>query len=371
MSKEPSRQTMRAMVLTGHGGPEKLVYRTDHPKPAAGADEVLVRVRASGLNNTDINTRTAWYSKSVRGATSEALDADTSDTTGDWGGSGLNFPRIQGGDVCGIVESVGANADNALIGRRVLLDPCLRDLDDPDNFDKAGYLGSERDGGFGEYVALHHAYVHPIESSLSDAELATFPIAYVTAENMLERAQVTADDVILVTGASGGVGSALIQLAKRRGARVVAQCSASKHDAIAPLGADALLGRDVNDLAAALQTAIGRPTVTVVADVVGGAAWQQLINVLSRRGRYTCAGAIAGAVVEFDLRVFYLHDLTFTGTTISPAGMFARLVKYIERGEVRPLLAATYPLEQLREAQAAFVSKKHVGNIVVTVSNDE
>lgn len=362
-----SKETMRAMVLTGHGGPDKLVWREDYPKPSPGTDEALVCVRASGLNNTDINTRTAWYSKSVRGGTSNTSAADASET-GDWGGSGLKFPRIQGGDVCGVVASVGANVDDEIIGRRVLLDPCLRDLDNPDDFDKAGYLGSERDGGFAEYVALHHAYVHPIESDLSDAELATFPIAYITAENMLERAQVNDEDIVLVTGASGGVGSALIQLAKRRGARVVAQCSKNKHDAIASLGADALLDRDIDDLAGALQSTIGRSKVTVVADVVGGKRWQQLIDVLSRRGRYTCAGAIAGAIVEFDLRVFYLHDLTFTGATISPAGMFARLVKYIEHGKVRPLLAGTYPLEKLHDAQAAFVSKKHVGNIVVTAN---
>ena len=118
---------------------------------------------------------------------------------------------------------------------------------------------------------------------------------------------------------------------------------------------------------AALRQATGRAEVDVVADVVGGPLWLQLIDVLARGGRYTCAGAIAGPVVEFDLRTFYLRDLTFTGATVVPPGLFADLVGTIERGEIRPLLAATYPLENLRQAQAAFLAKRHTGNIVVTM----
>ena len=361
--------TMSAMVLEGHGGPERLVWHEDWPKPAAGAGEALVRVGACGLNNTDINTRTAWYSKSVQGATVEggAGGAGDGDDAGDWGGAGLKFPRIQGGDVCGVVEAVGTGVDPGLVGQRVLLDPCLWDLEEPQDFDKAGYLGSEQDGGFAEYVAVRQESVHPVDSGLSDAELATFPIAYLTAENMLERAQVTSADAVLVTGASGGVGSALVQLAKRRGARVVALCSQSKRAEVAALGADAVLARDVADLSTALRQALGRETVTVVADVVGGDGFARLIEALARGGRYTCSGAIAGPIVDLDLRTMYLHDLTFTGATISPPGMFARLVGYIERGEVRPLLAGSWPLEQLHEAQTAFVAKKHVGNMVVSV----
>ncbi len=113
--------------------------------------------------------------------------------------------------------------------------------------------------------------------------------------------------------------------------------------------------------------ATGSSKVSVVADVVGGSYWPHLIDSLARGGRYTCAGAIAGPMVELDLRTFYLNDLTFTGATIVPPGVFADLVGYIEHGEVRPMLAATYPLEKLRVAQQAFIDKKHTGNIVVTM----
>jgi NADPH:quinone reductase-like Zn-dependent oxidoreductase len=106
----------------------------------------------------------------------------------------------------------------------------------------------------------------------------------------------------------------------------------------------------------------------VVADVVGGPIWPQLIGALRRGGRYTCAGAIAGPVVEFDLRTFYLNDLTLTGATIVPPGRFAELIGYIERKEIRPLVAARYPLERLREAQRAFLEKGFVGNIVIDLA---
>lgn len=355
---------MKAFVLTGHGDMDKLVYHTDWPVPVAGEGEVLVKVHACGLNNTDVNTRTAWYSKGVsESTTGGAFDtADENDAT--WGGAPITFPRIQGADVCGTVV-VGPDK---LMGRRVLVETWLRDWRDPLNMAKIGYFGSECDGGYAEYVKIDARHAHPIDSDLSDAELATFATSWITAENMLNRANVTKSDTVLIPGASGGVGSALIQLANRRGATTIAMASKSKHDAVAAFGPHAILDRAPDNLKQALRQVIGRDTVSVVADVVGGSYWPQLIDVLDRGGRYTCAGAIAGPMVEMDLRTFYLRDLTFTGATIVPPGVFADLVGYIERGEVKPALAATYPLERLHDAQQAFIDKKHTGNIVVTVT---
>ena len=361
-------RTMRAVVLTGHGGLDRLSFRTEWPVPRPGPGQVLVAVGACGLNNTDVNTRTAWYSAGVSGATTGEASEAAEDTDAAWGGKAITFPRIQGADVCGRVVALGEACDSSLLGRRVLIDPWLRDWDDPLNRDKCGYFGSECDGGFAEYAVIDARHVHPVESELADAELATFATAYMTAENMLNRAEVHAGDRVLISGASGGVGSALIQLARRRGAETVALCGTSKAEAVRALGADYVLPRAHEDLKAALGTVTGRDEVTVVADVVGGALWPQLISALARGGRYTCAGAIAGPVVSFDLRTFYLRDLVFTGATVPPPGVFADLVGYIERGEVRPLLAAAWPLRDLVVAQEAFIAKRHVGNIAVTMA---
>ncbi|MFY0309055.1 alcohol dehydrogenase family protein [Leisingera sp. D0M16] len=354
-------ETMKAMVLTGHGDLDKYEWHQDWPVPQPGPMEVLIKVGACGLNNTDVNTRSGWYSKTVEDATTGGAFDKVGEEDPTWGGRPLTFPRIQGADAVGEVVAVGDGADPALIGKRVMVGGWVRDWDDPENKDKAGYFGSECDGGFAEYTKADVRGVAVVESPLSDAELATFSCSYVTAEGMLSRAGVGAGDTVLIPGASGGVGGALIQLAKRRGARVIAMASEAKHAEVAELGPDLILPRAPENLRAAL----GDEKVTVVADVVGGAQWPKLIDVLERGGRYTCSGAIAGPMVEMDLRTFYLRDLTFTGSTVTPHHNFTDVVSYIEKDEIRPALAATYPLEQLKEAQAAFIAKKHTGNIVV------
>ena len=354
--------TMRAMVTMGHGDIDQMVLHEDWPRPDPAPGEVLIRVKACGLNNTDVNTRSGWYSKTVSEATTGGAFEKVGEEDPTWGGAPITFPRIQGADVCGEVVAVGEGADASLIGQRVITDNWLRDPADPANKDKTGYFGSERDGGFAEYTTIPATNVVPVNSGFSDAELATFSCSYSTAEGMLTRARVDASDTVLVPGASGGVGGALVQLAKRRGARVIALASEPKHDDVRALGADVVLPRAPENLRAAL----GEDKITVVADVVGGPFWPNVIDVLERGGRYTCSGAIAGPIVEFDLRTFYLRDLTFTGSTVIDPEVMTNLVRYIEAGEIRPALAATYPLEELREAQSAFIEKRHTGNIVVT-----
>lgn len=353
--------TMNAMVTMGHGDLDQMVFHTDWPRPEPAPGEVLIRVGACGLNNTDVNTRSGWYSKSV----TEATTGNAFETVGQddptWGAAPISFPRIQGADVCGEIVSVGEGVDPTRIGERVITDGWLRDVSDLDDINKTGYFGSERDGGFAQYTTTPARNALPVTSDLSDAELATFSCSYSTAEGMLTRAKVAENDTVLVTGASGGVGGALVQLAKRRGARVIAMASEAKHGDVAQLGPDKILPRDPADLRAAL----GDEKITVVADIVGGSYWPTLIDVIERGGRYTCSGAIAGPMVELDLRTFYLRDLTFTGSTVIPHEVMPNLVKYIESGEIKPALAATYPLSDLREAQAAFIAKKHTGNIVV------
>lgn len=354
-------ETMTAMVTLGHGGMDRMVLHTDWPRPDPAPGEVLIKVGACGLNNTDVNTRSGWYSKAV----TERTTGDGFDVAGQddpsWGGAPITFPRIQGADACGEIVAVGNGVDTARIGTRVITDNWIRDAEDPGNRNKVGYLGSERDGGFAEYTTVPSRNALTVRSEMTSPELATFSCSYSTALGMLQRAQVDASDTVLVTGASGGVGGALVQLAKIQGARVLAMASEAKHSEVSALGADRVLPRGAGDLRSALKD----ETVSVVADIVGGPAWPSLVDVLERGGRYTCSGAIAGPIVEFDLRTFYLNDLTFTGSTVIGEDVMPELVRLIEAGKVKPNLAATWPLEELHAAQAAFIAKKHVGNIVV------
>jgi NADPH:quinone reductase-like Zn-dependent oxidoreductase len=360
---------MHAFVLQGHGDFDQLQYRDDWPVPACGPDQVLIKVHACGLNNTDINTRTGWYSKGVTSRTTGGSLEGASGDDATWGGKPLQFPRIQGADVSGTVVAAGANVDRNLTGKRVMVDTWLRDWSNPTDYASTGYYGSEADGGYAEYTAVDHRQVHAVDSTLSDTDIACFATSYITAENMLAKANVGEGDHVLITGASGGVGSALIQLANRRGATTIALCGESKHQRLQALSPDVTLGRQPSDLKAALQKETGRDSVDVVADVVGGDYFGTVIDAISRGGRYTCAGAIAGPVVEFDLRTFYLNDLVFTGATVIPAGLFSDLVGYIERDEIKPVVAKAFPLAQLHDAQRMFLKKEHIGNIVVTTGS--
>jgi len=358
--------TMTALHLVGNGGPEMLVLRHDVPVPVPAADEVLVRVRACGMNNTDVNTRVGWYSKSVTGATGSAGFGSEAGQDGTWGGGGLTFPRIQGADPCGEVVAVGAAVGPGLMGCRVLADGWIRDAVDPSDRSKAGYLGSERDGGYAQFCAIPARNVYPVESDLTDVELASFPCSWATAEHMLTRPALAAGETVVVTGASGGVGSALVQLAKLRGARVVAVTSAAKFSDVSACGADVCVDRASAGLADDVVEAARGP-VDVLADVVGGADFAPLLEVVRPGGRYTTAGAIAGPIVDLDLRTLYLNDLELYGCTVYEPVVFEALVGYLERGELRPLVAATWPLSEFREAQEAFAAKAHTGAMVITI----
>lgn len=338
---------MSGVVLTGHGGPECLEWRDDLPLPPVGDGDVLIRVAAAGVNNTDVNTRIGWYARS---------EGDE----GSWSGA-LTFPRVQGADVCGRIVAVGTDVDVARLNERVIVEPCLL-VANGRRVDPPWYLGSECDGGFAEYVAVAGQHAHAVTSELTDVELASFPCSSSTAENLATRSSVGADDVVLITGASGGVGSAAVQIACARGARVIAVTSPSKADAIRALGAESTVARD-GDLLAEL----GENSVDVVIDLVGGPTWPTLFDVLRPGGRYAVSGAIAGPLVELDLRTLYLKDHSFFGCTVLDEGVFARLVERIEAGTVRPIVGATFPLREIVAAQEAFGDKHHVGKIVLTL----
>ena len=350
---------MRAVLLTGHGGYERLELRDDVPVPKPGASDVLIRVGAAGVNNTDINTRIGWYSKAVAEATdtSAATGIDGAEDDG-WSGAAFQFPRIQGADACGRIVAVGQNVDSARIGERVLVMPNLRGSSRYD----IRYFGSEADGGFADYACVPSINAFRVESSFSDAELASFPCAYATAENILTRIGLAAGERVLITGASGGVGSAAVQLAKRRGADVVAMASDEKAEAVRSLGARSVIPR-----AADLEMVFGSEYFDAAVDVVGGGQFGAILNTLKRGGRYGVSGAISGPVVDLDLRTLYLKDLRLIGCTVLDPEVFSNLIGYIERGEIKPLIAATYPLAEIVAAQEAFLTKRHVGKIVLTL----
>ena len=372
---------MKAMVLTGHGGPEKLEYRDDVPVPEAGADDVLIEVSACGMNNTDIKVREAAYAVDFDPNSGEDESKAAASISSIDGETALQFPRIQGGDIVGRIVAVGDGVDPGRIGQRVLVDFSIyngRDEHGNPVMDlyNVDYIGHGCDGGFAEYVTVPARNAHHIQRDIGDAELATFGCATQTAEHMLERIGVSENQKILITGAGGGVGSAAIQLVRARGALPFAVSSRGKEQVLMDFGAEACIARqdftdDVGkfDGAAFLnqiqQVCGSKRGLDAVVDQVGGSMFHPLLQSLKPDGHYITAGTIAGYTPRINLHTVYMAFLNIHGSSQGMPDDFRRIVGYIENGKLQPVLGGAYPLSELSKAQEAFQKKKHIGNLVV------
>ncbi|WP_127782840.1 zinc-binding dehydrogenase [Rhodococcus sp. X156] len=345
-----SAATMQAVRITAHGGPEVLeVVQVPVPAPAAG--QVLVQVRAVALNNTDLWTRQGAY----------GLPGDP-DALAGWRGP-VDFPRIQGADVAGIVAAVGPDVAEDLVGRRVVIDPARYDAETPDA-NPVGLMGSEWDGGYAEHVLAPAQRIHDVTSSpLSDAQLAALPTAYGTALGMIERGRVRAGDTVLVTGASGGVGLAAVQLARARGATVLAVSSGAKLATVREAGAHEVIDRGA-DVVEQARTA-APDGVDVVLDVVAGQLVGEGLPLLREGGRWVIVGALGGHEVAFDVRRLYLHNIQLIGSSMHTPAHFDLLMDTARAGQVQPVIAATFPLGQAARAQEELGQRNHVGKIVL------
>lgn len=350
-------KTMCAVQLTGHGGLDKLVYREDAPVPQPRENEVLIEVSACGMNNTDV-----WVREGAYGSETDPGAVST------WrrGRSTLEFPRIQGTDTVGRIVDVGQGVAKDRIGERVIVDFSLYNRPEGDeSLADIDYIGHGRDGGYAEYTAIPSENAHPINSDMTDAELATFCCAYLTGEHMLDRVRLSEGERILVTGASGGVGSAIIQLARVRGAIPYAVSSPGKKDTLLKIGAEDVVMRDSGDLFSKVADVSGGQSIDVVADLVAGPFFNDLLRILKPEGRYTTSGAIAGPVVQLDLRTMYLKQLELHGSSQGTRTAFKRLKGYIEDRKIQPLLDRTFKLSEFHSAQETFMSKSYVGKLVV------
>ncbi|TBT04087.1 alcohol dehydrogenase [Vibrio parahaemolyticus] len=360
---------MKAVVTMGNGGYEMLEYK-DVPMPVISEGEVLIKVLAAGVNNTEINTRLGWYSSKVTTSTNDMSEDDNEKGAaakeGDGGWSEATpFPFIQGTDCCGVVVEAFEDADKHLVGKRVLVRACIRHegFDSRENI----WMASDFDGAFAQYVKISASEVFPVECDWSDAELGTIPCAYGTSENMVQRSGVKAGDRVYVAGASGGVGSAVVQLAKRRGAYVIAAAEGEdKIERVRSYGADEVIDYGRNAL-----EVLGEMSVDIIIDNVAGENFVNNLKLLKRGGRYASSGAIAGPIVELDFRTMYLRDLTLVGCTGWDEAVFPSVIEAIEKGEIKPALSKTFPLSDIVEAQKELVSRKHVGKLVLIPDHED
>ena len=353
---------MSGVYLTGNGGFDKLKYKTDIPTPQLKADEVLVKIKAAAVNNTDINTRIGWYSDKVKSGSNAGGSLGfgsqvKQDST--WLGKAMTFPKIQGADGCGIIVKTGSQVNSNRLGQRILI-RTLQGLPKTSQGLKCITFGSECNGTFAQYTKVKASEAFPIKSNLTDGQLASFPCAYSTALNLIERVGIQSGKTVLITGASGGVGLALVQLAKLKKAFVIVVCGPKKEKQVFQAGADKIISRFDSPF-----KKLGEMSIDIVFDTVAGAGLANLFKILKKGGKYGVIGAIAGPIVKVDIRDWYLKDLSLFGSTYQPREVFKNLIHLIESGKLKPLVAKTFPLSQIVSAQKAFLSKKWVGKIIL------
>ena len=368
MHDEGLPDAMAAMLLTGHGGIDKLVYRQDVPVPRPVHGEVLVQVTATAKNNTDRKAREGLYPTKDKGDT-------TSFQIG--GAPTLTFPRIQGADVAGRVVAVGEGVSEERIGQRGLLDFNIYADDRPDINLTPDYYGHGADGGFAEYVAVPSAQFHTVDNpELADAELAAMGMcSYQTALHMLNAANVQAGERVLVTGASGGVGTALIRLCRIMGAIPYALSQPDKAASLMALGAEAVLDRtDMEGFTEKVKALTQGAPIDAVMDLVGGEMTDRFIDTMifdmTRRTTYprlSIAGASGGNLSEIMWTRIYLYQVQIFGVSHGTRDEAEQLVDWIRTGQLTPVLHAAFKLSELHDAERYFVNRNsnYLGKIVI------
>jgi NADPH:quinone reductase-like Zn-dependent oxidoreductase len=363
-----SSKIMAGACLTGHGGIDKIIYREDLAVPKPGEGEVLVKVTATAKNNTDRKVREGLY------PTASEDDISSFQISGD---PTLSFPRIQGADVVGRVVAVGSGVPTTRVGERGLLDFNIymderRDINlTPD------YYGHGRDGGYAEYVAVPSAQFHHIENpEITDAELSALGMcSYQTAYHMMTAAHVKEGEHILITGASGGVGTALIQLCRVVGAIPHAVTSPGKSQALLDLGAESIIDRTkVVNWVDSVRNATGGKLIDAVMDLVGGEVTNELIGVLTERmterktyPRLSIAGASESNMTKILWTRIYLYQIQLFGVSHGTRNEADQLISWIRDGYLRPVLHGTFKLSEIHKAEDYFVNRgnNYLGKIAI------
>jgi NADPH:quinone reductase-like Zn-dependent oxidoreductase len=364
---------MAGVILTGHGGLECLCYRQDLPVPDPQDGEVLVKVSATAKNNTDRKVREGLYpTENNESITSFQLGRSQT----------LTFPRIQGADVVGRIVKVGGGVPASRIGERGLLDFNIYSNSRPNINLVPDYFGHGRDGGFAEFVAVPNDQFHVINNpELSDAETASLGMcSYQTALRMLNAASVGAGENVLVTGASGGVGTALIQLCRLLGSIPHAISSPGKQEKLKELGAESVIERTPGpQLMQRVRNAIGDTIIDASMDLVGGPFTIPLIDLMtmdmSARSSYprlSIAGASAGNVTEMLWTKIYLHQVQIFGVSHGTRNEADQIINWIRQGALKPVLYKTFRLSDIHLAEKMFVERgsNFVGKIVIVPDSE-
>ncbi|MBL8670371.1 MAG: zinc-binding dehydrogenase [Alphaproteobacteria bacterium] len=327
---------MRAIHIKGHGGLDQ-VQLVDIPEPVAGPDEAIVEVKACGLNYLDIFVRRGMPGLPVK------------------------MPRIPGGDVAGVVKSVGAKVDKGWVGLKVLIDPAVM------VGKHLGALGEDTDGGLRERMAIPAVNLIALPGNVTCEQAAALPIGYGTAHRMMvTRGRVAKGELVLILGASGGVGTACVQIAKEIGATVIAcASSADKLDRLKKLGADHVVDYTKEDFSAAAWKISAKQGVDVCVNYTGGDTWVPSLRAMRMFGRVLTCGATAGFDPKEDIRYIWRREIDIVGSNGWTRADLTALVDKVSKGTMIPVIDRVLPLAETREAMRALEAREIFGKVLL------
>jgi alcohol dehydrogenase len=334
---------MRAVLTSAHGGLEVLQFRSDYPAPKPAPGEVLVRIAATAVNFHDIFTR--------RGMP----------------GVKINLPVIVGSDIAGTVQGLGHEVESHWLGKRVLIDPVIRDGE------RFGMLGETVDGGRAELICVRQSMLLEIPDGVSFEQAAALPLAYGTAYRMMiTRGEVKAGERVMVLGASGGVGVACVQLARMMGAEVLAfASSASKLQRLSDLGANHVANYMDKPFLDSVKEIYGKPRINgsggvdLAVNFTGGDTLPATQKCVKLRGRIVCCGATAGFNLSLDARYWWTYEHTLIGSDGWRKGDLRTLLELVASGRLAPVIDKVLPLEQSAEGERLLESREVVGKVLI------
>ncbi|MEX2221150.1 MAG: zinc-binding dehydrogenase [Candidatus Rokuibacteriota bacterium] len=326
---------MRAAAISAHGGLDQVRLRTDWPEPKAGPGQAVVTVKACGLNYLDIFV--------LQGMP----------------GLPVEMPRIPGGDIAGIVHSVGAGVSREWVGRRVLIDPHIK---------PGGALGEHANGGLCERIAIEAENLIHMPDAVTFEQAAALPIAYGTAYRMLiTRGRLQAGELVLILGASGGVGTGCVQIAKNLKARVIACASSSeKLRRLKELGADYVIDYSKEDFSKRAWEISGKKGVDVLVNYTGGDTWVPSLRALAKHGRLLTCGATAGFDPRTDIRYIWRREANIIGANGWAREDLEALLVEVEQGTIKPIIDRVLPLADSAEAMRLLQDREVFGKVIVT-----
>lgn len=322
---------MKAAVIERQGGVDNLVYR-DWPDPEIAPDEVLLKVEACALNYLDLEVR--------RGMP----------------GMAVPMPFISGGDMAGVIEAVGAEVTTVAAGDRMVFDPVTRD----------GMMGEEVLGGLADYAKAPAVNAIPIPDAVSFDQAAALPVGYGAGHKMIERARVTAGDLVVVLGAAGGVGLACVQIAKQLGATVIAVSSSDeKLERLKALGADHGVNSATHDFSREVWAISGKRGADVAINYIGGDTWTPTLRCLGMGGRLVTCGASAGFDPQTDIRYIWRRQLNIMGSDGWTTEGIRWLLDQVAGGGIEAVIDSVHPLSDIRAAETRLESRQSFGKVIL------